>query len=57
MFGKVYYQPLINFTSQHGTIAKNDIKLLLLTDDFNDAMQCVITYLNTNFKVMPHKPL
>ena len=60
LFGKEYYQPLmdyVNFMAKEGTIAEVDIKLLLLTDDFDEAMQHISTYVSTNYKVRPRKRL
>ncbi len=60
LFGKDYYQPLmhyISFMAKEGTIAEADIKLLLLTDDLDEAMQHISTYVSTNFKVKPRKRL
>ncbi len=58
LFGKEYYQPLmeyVHFMSRQGTIAEDDLKLLLLTDDYEEAMQHIQTYVSTNYKVMPRK--
>lgn len=58
LFGKEYYQPLmdyVNFMSNQGTIAETDIELLLLTDDFDEAMQHITSYVSNNYKVKPRK--
>lgn len=60
LFGKDYYQPLLdymNLMSEKGTINKEDLKLLLLTDDFDEAMNHISSYINTHFKIKPHKRL
>ena len=60
LFGKDYYQPLLdymNLMSEKGTINKEDLKLLLLTDDFDEAINHISSYINTHFKIKPHKRL
>lgn len=48
LFGKAYYQPLIDYMQtmlQNGTIAKKDLNLILLTDSIDEGMahiqQCI----------------
>ena len=38
-----------------GTIAKEDISLVLMTDDVDEAMLHIRTYISTNYKVKPRK--
>ena len=38
-----------------GTIAEMDKKLILLTDDMEEAMQYIQAYIAKNFKVKPRK--
>lgn len=60
LFGKDYYQPLMNAIDEmvlKGTISENDKKLILLTDDMNEAMQYIQAYIAKNFKVKPRKKL
>ena len=38
-----------------GTITNEDMKLLLVTDNFDDAMEHIATYINQNFKIKPRK--
>jgi uncharacterized protein (TIGR00730 family) len=60
LFGKAYYQPLmdaIDAMAVQGTISQEDKKLLLLTDDPEEAMQHIGTYVKRNFKVRPRKRL
>ena len=60
LFGKEYYKDLmeaIEAMAKHGTIAKEDMKLVLLTDDIDEAMQHIRTYITTNYKVRPRKRL
>ncbi|MFY7963544.1 MAG: TIGR00730 family Rossman fold protein [Chitinophagaceae bacterium] len=58
LFGEEYFQPLmdyIKFMEAEGTISAEDLKLLLLTDSYNEAMQHISTYIKHNFKVKPRK--
>jgi len=60
LFGKDYYKDLmetIEAMAKHGTIATEDMKLVLLTDDIDEAMQHIRTYITTNYKVRPRKRL
>ena len=60
LFGKEYFQPLmetINLMIEKGTIAEEDKNLLLLTDDIDEAMQYIQSYIATHFKVKPRKRL
>ena len=58
MFGKEYYQPLMevmNMMSEKGTISKEDLSLVLLTDDVSEAMDHIVKYIRSNYKVKPRK--
>lgn len=60
LFGKEYHQPLmehIEWMAEQGTISKEDMKLVLLTDDVNEAMEHVHSYVRANYKVKPRKRL
>ncbi|MES1216054.1 MAG: TIGR00730 family Rossman fold protein [Bacteroidota bacterium] len=60
LFGKEYYQPLmqnIEWMLQQGTISKEDIRLVLLTDSIEEAMTHIRSYINTNYIVKPRKRL
>jgi uncharacterized protein (TIGR00730 family) len=60
LFGKEFYQPLMNTIDEmilKGTISENDKKLILLTDDINEAMQYIQAYIAKNFKVKPRRKL
>src|SRR5690242_7354133 len=60
LFGKEYYKDLmetIEAMAKHGTIATEDMKLVLLTDDIDEAIQHIRTYITTNYKVRPRKRL
>jgi uncharacterized protein (TIGR00730 family) len=58
LFGKMYHQELwdyLEFMAEQGTIAREDLNLVLLTDDMDEAMHHIQTYITTNFKVKPRK--
>jgi hypothetical protein len=58
LFGKEYYKDLwdmIEHMEEKGTIAKADLSLVLLTDDVDEAMQHIRTYIRQNYKVKPRK--
>lgn len=58
LFGKEYYQPLmemIEWMVTRGTISKEDMSLVLLTDDEEDAMNHIQTYVRSNYIVRPRK--
>ncbi|MGH2552878.1 MAG: TIGR00730 family Rossman fold protein [Chitinophagaceae bacterium] len=58
LFGKEYYQPLmemIEWMVDKGTISKEDLSLMLLTDDEEEAMSHIKTYVQSNYKVKRRK--
>jgi uncharacterized protein (TIGR00730 family) len=58
LFGKEYYKPLIEMIEwmvNQGTISKEDLSLLLLTDDEDEAMSHIQTYVQSNYIVKPRK--
>ncbi len=58
LFGKEFYQPLlkmIEWMVNQGTISKEDLSLVLLTDDEEEAMNHIQTYVQGNYKVKPHR--
>lgn len=60
LFGKEYYQPLMSVIDTmiaKGTISESDKKLILLTDDIDEAMQYIQAYIAKNFKVKPRRRL
>lgn len=60
LFGKEYYQPLMNYISlmeEQGTISKEDLKYLLLTDDYDEAIQHIDTYINKNYKIKSRRKM
>lgn len=58
LFGKEYYKPImeaIEDMAVRETIAKEDMGLVLLTDDMDEAMNHIRNYITTNYKVKPRK--
>jgi uncharacterized protein (TIGR00730 family) len=58
LFGKEYYKPLvatIEDMALKGTIATEDMSLVLVTDDENEAMDHIRNYITTNYKIKPRK--
>ncbi|MGN6294224.1 MAG: TIGR00730 family Rossman fold protein [Chitinophagaceae bacterium] len=60
LFGKEYYRELletIEDMAKKGTIAKEDMELVLVTDDIDEAMAHIHSYITTNYKIKPRKRL
>lgn len=60
LYGKEYYQPLMAVIDDmvlRGTISALDKKLVLLTDDIEEAMQYIQAYIAQNFKVKARRKL
>jgi len=60
LFGKDYHQNLWDYMgsmARNGTISPNDLELLLLTDDYDEAMQHIGHYITNNYTVKPRKRL
>ncbi len=58
LFGKEYYKELwetMQDMAKRGTIAKEDLDLVLFTDDVTEAMNHIIKYIQTNYKIKPRK--
>jgi uncharacterized protein (TIGR00730 family) len=58
LYGKEYYKPLmenIEWMSAQGTISKEDMSLVLLTDSVDEAISHITNYINTNYKIKPRK--
>lgn len=58
LYGKEFYQPLVEVMEvmlKEGTISKEDLDLVLLTDDVNEAMAHISKYITTNYKIMPRR--
>ena len=58
LFGKEYYSELwdmLEHMANKGTIAREDLSLVLLTDDMDEAMKHVNTYIRQNYEVKRRK--
>ena len=58
LFGKSFFEPLrkhIDWMAEQGTISPEDKKLMLITDDIDDAMQHIRTYVSDNYKIKPRR--
>ncbi|WEK37170.1 MAG: TIGR00730 family Rossman fold protein [Candidatus Pseudobacter hemicellulosilyticus] len=58
LFGKEYHKDLweyLEFMAEAGTIAREDLKLVLLTDDIDEAMAHIHSYIQANFTVKPRR--
>lgn len=58
VYGKDYYKELweyFEFMAQHGTISREDLKLVMFTDDMDEAMHHIYTYIKANYKVKPRQ--
>lgn len=55
IYGKNYYKELweyLEFMAEKGTISRDDLKLVMLTDDIDEAMNHIHTYIKTNYKIL-----
>lgn len=60
LFNKAYYKELweyMEFMAVQGTINKNDLQLVLLTDSIDEAMEHISKYINTHYRIKPRKRL
>ena len=60
LYGKEFFQPMMEFIQsmvEKGTISKEDLDLVLLTDDIDEAMNHIQTYVTKNYTVKPRKRL
>jgi uncharacterized protein (TIGR00730 family) len=58
LFGKEYYKPLLDINewmAKQGTISKEDMNLVLVTDSIDEAMDHIRTYISSNYKIKPRK--
>ena len=58
LFGTEYYRKLgelMNSMVEQGTIDPEDLKLVLITDDVDEAMEHIQTYITGNYKIKPRK--
>lgn len=54
LFGKEFHQPLLEYIehmAEQGTISREDLNLVLVTDDIDEAMEHISNYISTNYKV------
>ncbi len=60
LFGKKYYQPLmdaIHDMEKQGTISPEDLSLVKFTDDIDEAMDFISTYIKKYYTIKPRKRL
>ena len=60
VFGKEYYKEVwdaMQIMAEKGTITKEDMDLVLFTDDIGEAMEHITKYIRTNYKIRPRKKL
>ncbi len=58
LFGKKYFEPLmemIEHMCHEGTISREDLDLVLFTDDYDEAINHVSVYVSQNYKVRYRK--
>lgn len=58
IFGKEFYTPMlrhVEWMAEQGTIAKEDMNLVLVTDSVDEAMEHISHYISTNYKIRPRK--
>ena len=58
LFGKEYYKPLmenIEWMAERGTISKEDMALVLYTDDQEEAIKHIQTYVQQNYRIKRQK--
>jgi len=58
LFGKEYYKELweyLEFMAQRETISREDLLLVKLTDNVDEAMDHIQSYITKNYKVVPRK--
>jgi uncharacterized protein (TIGR00730 family) len=54
LFGKSYYEPLVEMIRtmvDEGTILSTDLDLLLVTDDIDEAINHINTYIASNYEI------
>lgn len=60
LFGKEFYKELweyLEYMAQQGTINREDLLLVLLTDSVDEAMDHIKSYITKNYKVVPRKKM
>ena len=56
LFGKAFHEPLMKMIEEmakEGSISKEDMALVLITDDEDEAIEHIKTYVQSNYKVKP----
>lgn len=60
LYGKDYYKELweyLEFMAQAGTISREDLSLVKLTDNIDEAMEHILSYIRKNYKVKQRRRL
>ena len=58
LFGKEYYKELwdvLEHMAENGSVSREDLSLVLLTDDVDEAMTHIRTYISQNYEIKPRK--
>jgi uncharacterized protein (TIGR00730 family) len=58
LYGESYYKGLmrqLEFMAKQGTLTEEDLKLVILTNNIDDAMQHISKYISTNYVIKPRK--
>jgi predicted Rossmann-fold nucleotide-binding protein len=58
LIGKAFYRELweyIEYMAKQGTISKEDMSLVMLTDSVEEAMNHIKTYITHNYQIKPRK--
>jgi uncharacterized protein (TIGR00730 family) len=58
LFGRAYYQPLFDYMedmARQGTISKEDLSLVLLTDSIAEAAEHIDAFIKKNYRQKPRK--
>ena len=58
LFGKEYYQPLFDYMEEmarQGTISREDLSLVLLTDSIAEAGQHIDNFIKLNYRPVPRR--
>lgn len=59
LFGREFYREMMeamNDMAEKGTISKEDMNLVLFTDDFDEAMNHITKYITANYKIVRRRP-
>ena len=58
LFGKEYYQPMMEMVdamTEEGTVSRDDINLVYLTDSVDEAINYIHNYIRENYQVKPRR--